>query len=259
MEDVAFCKAMKRFGPPACRRERCAPPDGAGSRAACCAPSSSCGACASCTSSARARSASRASTPMIIVFAKAPVPGEAKTRLIPRLGAWGAARLHVRLTLHALRTARAANCGPVELHLTRRHSLFKGRGCSAGAISASACSTHSADPGRRSSSAPIARCVLGADLQRAARWLRGGYDAVLAPAEDGGYALIGLRKPIPAIFSEASPGEASACTRDGEETGRLSLARAAERLGPRPAAGPRAPQIAPPPLGVSARRSAMRR
>jgi hypothetical protein len=38
------------------------------------------------------------------------------------------------------------------------------------------------------------------DLQRAARWLRGGYDAVLAPAEDGGYALIGLRKSVPRLF-----------------------------------------------------------
>ena len=28
---------------------------------------------------------------MIIVFARAPVPGEAKTRLIPSLGEWGAA------------------------------------------------------------------------------------------------------------------------------------------------------------------------
>jgi uncharacterized protein len=63
---------------------------------------------------------------MIIVFARAPVPGQAKTRLIPRLGAWGAARLHLRLIRHALRTARAARCGPVELHLTRRHSLFRG-------------------------------------------------------------------------------------------------------------------------------------
>jgi hypothetical protein len=32
------------------------------------------------------------------------------------------------------------------------------------------------------------------DLRRAARLLRGDCDAVLAPAEDGGYALIGLRK-----------------------------------------------------------------
>jgi glycosyltransferase A (GT-A) superfamily protein (DUF2064 family) len=58
---------------------------------------------------------------MIIVFAKAPVPGEVKTRLIPRLGPWQAARLHVRLTRHALSTARG-ELRPVELHLTRRHS-----------------------------------------------------------------------------------------------------------------------------------------
>ena len=63
---------------------------------------------------------------MIIVFAKAPVPGQAKTRLIPRLGAWGAARLHLRLVRHALRTAQAAACGAVELHVTRKHSLFDG-------------------------------------------------------------------------------------------------------------------------------------
>jgi len=37
-------------------------------------------------------------------------------------------------------------------------------------------------------------------LQRAARWLRGGCEAVLAPAEDGGYALIGLRRRMPALF-----------------------------------------------------------
>ena len=37
------------------------------------------------------------STTRIIVFARAPVAGEAKTRLIPALGAEGAARLHARL------------------------------------------------------------------------------------------------------------------------------------------------------------------
>jgi len=43
---------------------------------------------------------------MIIVFAKAPVPGAAKTRLVPALGEWGAARLHARLVRHAVRSAR---------------------------------------------------------------------------------------------------------------------------------------------------------
>jgi hypothetical protein len=39
-------------------------------------------------------------------------------------------------------------------------------------------------------------------LRTAADILRGGTDAVLVPAEDGGYALIGLRAPEPALFSD---------------------------------------------------------
>jgi rSAM/selenodomain-associated transferase 1 len=130
---------------------------------------------------------------MIIVFARAPVPGQAKTRLAPRLGDWGAARLHARLIRHALRTARAANCGPVELHLTQPHSLFKGarlqRGRDLGERMHRALARH---PGAIliGSDCPA---LTAADLRRAARWLQAGYDAVLAPAEDGGYALIGAR------------------------------------------------------------------
>lgn len=40
------------------------------------------------------------------------------------------------------------------------------------------------------------------ELRRAARWLAGGADAVLAPARDGGYALIGLRRPADFIFRD---------------------------------------------------------
>ena len=43
----------------------------------------------------------------LAVFARAPVPGEAKTRLIPLLGAEGAAALHVRLVERMLATANA--------------------------------------------------------------------------------------------------------------------------------------------------------
>jgi hypothetical protein len=141
---------------------------------------------------------------MIIVFARAPVPGQAKTRLAAKLGAWRAARLHARLTLHALRTARAAKCGPVELHLSRRHSLFKG-----------AVLQRRGDLGERMQRAlevalrrhPFAILIgsdcpalTPADLRRAAHWLRGGHDAVLAPAEDGGYALIALRRSRKEFF-----------------------------------------------------------
>ncbi len=45
--------------------------------------------------------------------------------------------------------------------------------------------------------------VLTSDhLRRAADILRGGADAVVIPAEDGGYVLIGLRTPEPTLFSD---------------------------------------------------------
>ena len=150
---------------------------------------------------------------MIIVFARAPVPGEAKTRLIPRLGAWQAARLHARLTVHALRTARAAD-RVVELHGTRRHSFFR-------SLDVAFRVQRGRDLGERMHRAleqalrrhPIAILVgtdcpmlTPADLRRAARWLRGGCDAVLAPAEDGGYALIGLRSPRRELFQDIEWG-----------------------------------------------------
>ena len=150
---------------------------------------------------------------MIIVFAKAPVPGKAKTRLVPALGAWGAARLHERLTRHAVRTALAAGCGRVEIHGTRRHSFFDSLGLSFRV-------QRGRDLGERMHHAlgrnPGA-ILIGtdcpeltvADLRRAARLLRGGYEAVLAPAEDGGYALIALRRVAPEIFRNIAWGTSS--------------------------------------------------
>ena len=150
---------------------------------------------------------------MIIVFAKAPVPGEAKTRLVPLLGDWGAARLHERLTRHAVRTALAARCGDVEVHGTRRHSFFK-------RLNVPFRLQRGRDLGERMYRA-LARnrgaILIGtdcpeltvADLRRADRWLRAGYDAVLAPAEDGGYALIALRRVSTEIFRNIRWGSAS--------------------------------------------------
>ena len=132
----------------------------------------------------------------ILVFSRAPVPGQVKTRLVPRLGEWRAARLHARLTRHALSTARAAACGPVELYDTskqrgaslgeRMHrALVHALRCNRGAIIIGA-------------DCPALR---PRDLRRAARWLAGGCEVVLAPAEDGGYALIGAKRVSPLLFS----------------------------------------------------------
>src|SRR6187401_3006740 len=51
----------------------------------------------------------------VAVFARAPVAGQAKTRLIALLGPEGAARLHGELVRHALAVAVASAVGPVEL------------------------------------------------------------------------------------------------------------------------------------------------
>ena len=151
----------------------------------------------------------------VIVFAKAPDPGAVKTRLIPLLGADGAAALHARLVQRALATACAAEIGRVELacapdpgHLffhdcgTRYGvRLFPQGDGDLGARMLRACERTLADTGG-------SVLIIGADcpaltpahLIEARRALDEGHAAVLAPAEDGGYVLIGLSRCDARLF-----------------------------------------------------------
>ena len=149
----------------------------------------------------------------IAVFAKAPIPGEVKTRLVPLLGADGAAQLHAGLTRRALATAVEARVGAVELWCApdERHPFFAR--CAA-QFGATLHRQEGADLGERmlcaferSAAASHALLLIGsdcpaltpADLQSAALALE-TYAAVIAPAEDGGYVLVGLARPEPSIF-----------------------------------------------------------
>ena len=171
--------------------------------------------------------ASRRGSTLIVVFAKAPQAGRVKTRLTGAIGADGAARLHARLVERTVITALAARCGPVELHgapvghaffrtLARRHGLTL-RPQVAGDIGER---MHAVFRGalRRHRRVILIGCdcpVLRAgDLRLAARLLR-GHDAVLAPAEDGGYPLIGLSRVSANVFDGIpwSGGEVLAQTR----------------------------------------------
>ena len=49
------------------------------------------------------------------------------------------------------------------------------------------------------------------------------HDAVIAPAEDGGYALIALARPCPFLFSDIAWGEASVMQRTRERLARAKL------------------------------------
>jgi len=147
----------------------------------------------------------------VLVFARKPVPGRVKTRLVPRLGEWRAARLHARLTTHALRTAAAARCGPVALHDTRSQ-----RGADLGARM-----RHALTLALRRHRAAL---LIGADcpalrvfdLRRAARLLAGGCDIVLAPAEDGGYVLLGARRLVDGLFEGIEWGSSAVYARTAE-------------------------------------------
>ena len=153
----------------------------------------------------------------VIVMAKAPVAGYAKTRLIPALGADGAAQLAQRLLRHAVAQALAAGIGPVELCCApdARHAVFtelasdtrvtlseQGEG-DLGARMARALQRALATHERAvliGTDAP----ALDAVVLRAARDRLADHDAVLCPAFDGGYTLIGLRRAEPSLF-EAMP------------------------------------------------------
>ena len=135
-----------------------------------------------------------------MVFGRPALPGRVKTRLIPLLGKRGAARLYGRMRAKTLRTAKAAGFDPKMLL-----STSQGRG----------------DLGERMHRA-FARvlkahesailigsdcpAMKAADLRAAARALRGGADAVFSPAEDGGYALIGLKRNSRRLFSRVDWG-----------------------------------------------------
>jgi len=137
------------------------------------------------------------------VFTRAPVSGQAKTRLIPRLGANGAASLQMRLTEHALSIAVAAGLGPVELWCSPdcTHPAFR-TVADQGIVLHDQGSGNIGDRMHRALSQALlagdAAVLIGSDcpslcpqdLQDAAQALHNKKDFAFVPAEDGGYVLI---------------------------------------------------------------------
>jgi uncharacterized protein len=156
----------------------------------------------------------------IVILAKAPIPGFAKTRLIPAIGAHAAAVLQERLTERTVATALAAGIGPVTLccdpdatHVTFLKMVTR--------MKITLRPQPPGDLGTRmlaavaTSTGPV--LVIGTDcpalteahLRSAAMALRDGNDVVLIPAERGGYVLLGMRKAQPRLFSNIAWGGSS--------------------------------------------------
>jgi uncharacterized protein len=157
----------------------------------------------------------------LIVFTRYPIPGKTKTRLIPALGAAGAANLHRQMTEHTLAEARQLPTDRVaiEIHYTGATAdreladwlgadlVYRSQG--------------DGDLGERMALSIKTALQAGHDrviiigtdcpglttdiLQLAFQQLR-DRDVVIGPAIDGGYYLIGLQRFIPELFVGISWG-----------------------------------------------------
>ncbi|MBL8522140.1 MAG: TIGR04282 family arsenosugar biosynthesis glycosyltransferase [Betaproteobacteria bacterium] len=156
---------------------------------------------------------------VLIVFAKAPVPGEVKTRLSPALDAETAALLHAALVERALVIARNSGIEQVELCCApdSSHTFFE---TCAEDFDIDLTGQGDGDLGQRMLRALQrgiaehgAAIIIGADcpaltgkhIAEAARALD-KHDAVLTPAEDGGYVLIGASRTDAAMFNDIDWG-----------------------------------------------------
>jgi uncharacterized protein len=153
----------------------------------------------------------------LIVFTRFPEPGKSKTRLIPVLGPAGAAELHRQMAEHTLRWAKELRERvplAVEIRGTGRSPEPFRRWLGS--------SFFYADQGEGDLGRRMLRALqdafrlkagkvllvgtdvpdLSADLAEGALLLLNSSDLVLGPAEDGGYYLLGLRRPVPRLFQD---------------------------------------------------------
>ena len=150
----------------------------------------------------------------IVIFAKAPVPGSVKTRLIPVLGAAGAAELAQRMLADTVDHAVAAALGEPELcatpgpadpawagHLPTGVRLTdQGHGDLGQRLAAAAARVLGG--GERILLIGTDCPALDARRLAAAAAELDCHDAVIHPAEDGGYVLLGLKRTDPSLFRD---------------------------------------------------------
>jgi rSAM/selenodomain-associated transferase 2/rSAM/selenodomain-associated transferase 1 len=167
----------------------------------------------------------------VAIMAKAPVPGFAKTRLAAGIGFAAAARMQRGFILCAVETTLASGLGPVRLWCApdAGHRFFRMLARHRPVETLAQCG---GDLGHRMQAAMAQHfavqpecplLIIGTDcpvlapghLHACALALL-QHDAAIIPAADGGYVMIGLRKPIPEVFAgiEWSSARVMAQTRE---------------------------------------------
>lgn len=158
----------------------------------------------------------------ILIFAKAPLPGKVKTRLIPAYGERFATELHQAMVWHLLNFLCSANISPIELWCSpdKNHLFFEDCEKSFDISLHTQQGKHLGDKLNNAFKVVLAYAnsavVLGADCPTIGREdfttafkdVHAGVDVVIKPADDGGYLLLGLSRPIPQLFENITWGSA---------------------------------------------------
>ena len=142
----------------------------------------------------------------IIVFAKAPIPGRVKTRLLPVISADAAAALHIAFVRDICELLLSLPGVHVELCLDRETAEW-------GEFAVKRSLQGNGDLGERMEHAVIRAfeegvqqvLIVGADspglpLRHLTQLLESEADAAIGPAEDGGYYAIHFRRAIPGML-----------------------------------------------------------
>ncbi|WP_339652016.1 TIGR04282 family arsenosugar biosynthesis glycosyltransferase [Halopseudomonas pelagia] len=175
------------------------------------APESNPGVSSSTSTPARPETPHRQTTRPLLIFAKAPIPGTVKTRLMPALGAAGACDLYQQLLRHTLKQTgdwpgqRFLYCAPDTTHplfarLASEHhlQLRQQYGDDLGSRMAQALAEHPGGGLLIGTDCPLISTAVLLEADQALAT----HDTAIIPSEDGGYVMIGQRQPDTTAFTD---------------------------------------------------------
>ena len=166
---------------------------------------------------------------LIVLFARSPVPGHVKTRLLPAITPEQAAELHIAFVNDMVaRFRNLESCG-FELHTDNKTDAFFSPGVSRklqipGDLGLKM--VHALDTALRSGYQRAV--VLGSDAptlpaSHVSRLLRSQADIALGPTTDGGFYAISARRVHPAMFEGVPWSRSDTLERTAEAIGRSGL------------------------------------
>lgn len=177
---------------------------------------------------------------VLLVFAKAPIVGTVNTRLIPDIGVEAATELQSELVHSRLAALKASELCAVQLwcapncehdffqHCKHRYevTLHQQQGADLGERMAQAINTGLQKFKRVVLIGTDAPSLIPQQIENAIIKLGEANDIVIAPAEDGGYVLIGMSRPCDAVFQSVVWGsdKVLAATRENIRQNNLASA-----------------------------------